>query len=131
MAIKSAPGTGLRIRFQRLVVVDDAGCWLWQGALQQGGYGTFKIQGRGSKRAHRIAYELYRSEIPKGMDLDHLCRVRHCVNPWHLEPVSRAENLRRGQGKNSKTECSHGHGPLTMYGGRRRCRTCTLEGNRR
>lgn len=60
--------------------------------------------------AHRVAYELTRGPIPAGMEIDHLCRVRSCVNPDHLEAVTRGENLRRGRGKTgAQTHCKRGH----------------------
>lgn len=69
----------------------NSGCWLWAGADNGVGYGKFR-----GKYAHRISYEMNRGPIPNGMHLDHLCRVRCCVNPSHLEPVTNAENARRG-----------------------------------
>lgn len=74
---------------------DDAGCWLWVGTISDGGYGTFRGLGK-QQKAHRATYELLVGPVPAGLDLDHLCRVRRCVNPSHLEPVTRSENLRRG-----------------------------------
>jgi hypothetical protein len=70
-------------------------CWLWTGSCTTAGYGTV---GRGSDEwfyVHRLAYELLVGPIPDGLTIDHLCRVRHCVRPDHLEPVTRAENTRR------------------------------------
>lgn len=69
-------------------------CWLWTAATEKG-YGLYRHDGRLSK-AHRVVYELLVGPVPTGLDLDHLCRVRNCVNPAHLEPVTRAVNLRRG-----------------------------------
>lgn len=85
--------------------------------------------------AHRLAYEELRGPIPSGLELDHKCRVRGCVNPWHLEPVTTAENIRRGIGRPAenarKAVCLRGH-PLSgdnLYRspsglGGRRCRSC-------
>lgn len=74
-------------------------CWIWTGAIASGtGYGQAHV-GEIPRRkigAHRALYELHRGPIPAGLALDHLCRVRSCVNPDHLEPVTRAENDRRG-----------------------------------
>jgi len=86
-------------RFWRKVDFGAPGdCWRWTGAISDTGYGDFFLSiSVGTVRAHRWAYEERRGPIPRGMDLDHLCRVRHCVNPDHLEPVTRAENLRRGR----------------------------------
>lgn len=113
--------------------VDKTGdCWLWTGCLTHGGYGQLTSENR-KWSAHRFAYSLLVGPIPEGLDLDHLCRVRNCVNPAHLEPVTRAENLHRGFGTGfqvnaSKTHCAQGH-PYdeanTIYSKRGRiCRTC-------
>lgn len=76
-------------------VVDDRGCWIWQGAMGLNGYGVVQ----NSKRrlfAHRVAYEVHVGPIPNGLVIDHLCRVTRCVNPTHLEPVIQRTNARRG-----------------------------------
>lgn len=70
-------------------------CWIWQRATQSNGYGVVAVDGR-TRRAHRHYYEQANGPIPAGLDIDHLCRQRACVNPDHLEPVTRSENLRRG-----------------------------------
>jgi hypothetical protein len=69
-------------------------CWLWTGSIKGTGYGQIMIDGRPA-RAHRVAYELLRAEIPSGLVLDHLCGIKACVNPWHLEPVTQAINVQR------------------------------------
>lgn len=74
------------------------GCWLWIGALDRHGYGTFNAGNRKQVRAHRWSYQYVRGEVDSRLDLDHLCRVPRCVNPDHLEPVTRSVNLRRGNG---------------------------------
>lgn len=86
-------------------------CWLWT-ASSVDGYGGFRV-GEKMQRAHRVAYEWEIGRVPDGLELDHLCRTRLCVNPAHLEPVTRQENVIRGAGlaaKNaSKTHCLRGH----------------------
>lgn len=82
-------------------VVDENGCWLWQGCLNVRGYGQL---GKGSRAAHRVFYERHVGPIPEGLTIDHLCRVRHCVNPAHMEPVTVAENVRRGSAAKLKPE---------------------------
>ena len=75
------------------------GCWIFTGALSAAGYGVVSRGGRGEGNVftHRATYEHFIAEIPAGLDLDHLCRVRACCNPWHLEPVTRKENVLRGR----------------------------------
>src|ERR1700685_4696540 len=76
----------------------ESPCWPWLASVNNHGYG---VLGLGSRRAgiglaHRIAYELERGEVGRGLVLDHLCRNPSCVNPWHLEAVTQKENIRRG-----------------------------------
>lgn len=79
-------------------------CWLWTGTIALNGYGLIYRQGGPLVGAHRLAYEVHVGPIPKGYELDHLCRVRRCVNPAHLEPVTHSENVRRGfEARNSST----------------------------
>lgn len=89
---KSDPKDRLMDRTQ----VITNGCWLWTGYTDTHGYGIIHVTGASRpKRAHRLAYELFVGDIPAGLEIDHLCRVHNCVNPEHLEPVTRSENLRR------------------------------------
>lgn len=74
--------------------VVEGECWIWQKALNAGGYGV-SWDGERTVVAHRLAYETFIGPIPEGLHLDHLCRVRACINPAHLEPVTQAENNRR------------------------------------
>lgn len=117
--------------------VEDRGftspCWMWSGYRQQHGYGVVS-NGRSKKTvAHRAVYEEMVGPIPEGMELDHLCRQRGCVNPAHLEPVTRQENVLRGTSfaarNATKTECPKGHpydetNTLIDTAGSRRCRAC-------
>lgn len=94
-------------------IVDENGCWIWQGATLPNGYG-WKRTGQKTGPVHRAYYEHYVGPIPKGLTIDHLCEVKLCVNPEHLEPVtSRENNLRSPNtlaGKNvRKTHCINGH----------------------
>lgn len=71
------------------------GCWLWTGGTTTAGYGVYSVVKGEMTTAHRIVYELLVGPIPEGMQLDHLCRVRRCVRPEHLEPVTPLVNTRR------------------------------------
>jgi hypothetical protein len=91
-------------------------CWLWTAYLDDDGYGAYMIRQDGSQwrlRAHRIAYVLIRGEIPDRMVLDHICRVKSCVNPDHLRVVDNRTNILAGIGATAinarKTHCNHGH----------------------
>lgn len=98
-------------RFHRSYRIAPSGCWEWKLSLNWGGYGSFR-SGAHRTGAHRAAYELLVGPIPPGLDIDHLCRNRKCVNPAHLEPVTRSENLRRGIGGRwnaDKPRCPQGH----------------------
>lgn len=114
------------------VTVDPVtGEWIWTGRLDRDGYGRIGLRG-----AHREVYELLATEIAPGLELDHVrawgCTSRACVSPWHLEPVTRAENIRRGDsfaGINArKTRCDNGHeytdANTYRWHGRRDCRAC-------
>lgn len=83
-------------RFWRLVEKGDpSSCWIWTGKKGSKGYGLAHVDGGRQAQAHRVAYELLVGPIPDGLEIDHTCNVRPCVNPDHLEPVTHAENVRR------------------------------------
>jgi hypothetical protein len=76
------------------VVVDATGCWIWQGTPAKTGYGRMSVGDR-LQYVHRLSYEQHVGPVPDGLTIDHLCRVRLCCNPEHLEPATREENTRR------------------------------------
>jgi hypothetical protein len=92
--------------------VTGDGCWIYTGARTSNGYGSIRHDGR-TQYAHRVAYEAFVGPIPAGHDLDHLCRVRACFRPAHLDPVPRLTNLHRSpltwQANASKTHCPKNH----------------------
>lgn len=104
------------------------GCLVWRGALNPKGYGLFYVDNRNAL-AHRYAYENTNGSVPTGLELDHLCRVRACVNVDHLEAVTHAENMARGAHA-MKTHCKYGHpyDEVNTYrrpnDGGRDCRIC-------
>lgn len=108
----------------------DVGCWEWKGALNKG-YGVLSVKNK-LKQAHRISYEAFVGEIPNGLVLDHLCKNTRCVNPEHLEPVTQALNVARGDSGrywSKKTHCPQGHeysneNTYVSKMGRRSCRNC-------
>ena len=116
-------------------------CWEWRGSLKRSktgggtGYGQFSLGHRLPIPAHRFAYEQTIGPIPAGLQLDHLCSNRACVNPGHLEPVTAGENSRRAMSGRRALLCRNGH-PLTpdneiMFGGVRRCHICSILKTRR
>jgi len=125
--------------------VDKSGdCWLWTAAKTRDGYGKFNV-GRKQVLAHRATYTMLVGEIPDGLEMDHLCRTRHCVNPTHLEAVTTTQNNLRiprelaadgrflppwvHSGKDVTGYCRNGHeytesNTYTYKDGRTDCRTC-------
>jgi HNH endonuclease len=84
-------------RFAEKIRHDDAtGCWLWQSQISNVGYGLFYAAPGKVVSAHSWAFRRWNDVIPAGLELDHLCRNRACCNPWHLETVTRSENVLRG-----------------------------------
>ena len=84
---------------------DDKGCWIWQGAVHKSGYGSIKWNGKATV-AHRVIYEIVKGKIPEGLVVDHLCSVKLCVNPDHLEAVSYSNNTQRAWDRNHCATCS-------------------------
>ena len=115
---------------KRIVKNEITGCWLWAGRLDKDGYGK-----------HRSVYQAFKGEIPEAMTLDHKCRVRACVNPDHLKPMSLKKNILRGTGiaavNARKRKCNRGHAfsrgnTIRNKNGSRECRACkNLLNNRR
>lgn len=127
---------------QRLLrrTVKDGDCWLVVSTLQANGYAAVYTPGPPEARlmAHRVVFEHFRGAITDGLEIDHLCQRRNCINPAHLEPVTHAENLRRASDRlwATRETCARGH-PLPEAGirrdrnGRPRCATCYRENNRK
>lgn len=117
--------------------VDKSGeCWMWTGPVTDYGYG---ICNRAQEQyAHRLAYRWLVGPIPEGFEVDHLCRMKLCVNPAHLEPVTKQENIRRqnaltsGKAQRARTHCPQGH-PYSgtnlhvRRNGHRTCVTCSRQ----
>lgn len=120
-------------RIASKIQIDANGCWLWMGSKTRKGYGMVSWLAK-NRAVHRFAYLHLVGPVPDGLQLDHICRVRHCMNPSHLEPVTAMENTYRGESfaavNASKTHCPSGHEytPENTYsrpGSRARyCRTC-------
>jgi hypothetical protein len=138
--------TGEPLDKRILRLTDRSGeCWLWLGRKNPKGYGQMAIDKR-QRSVHRVSYETFVGPIPEGLEIDHLCRVRHCVNPAHLEPVTSRENKRRAAaatglvagkrigGMQVGDTCDNGHlvsgDNVAMRRGLVCCLTCRREWNR-
>lgn len=118
--------------WSKVALPDGNGCMIWLGARNEHGYGRFAVRSK-YRRAHRISYEMNVGPILTGLSLDHLCSVRACVAPDHLEAVPQRVNVLRGQSfaahHAAKTHCPQGHpyDEANTYhspGGSRVCRAC-------
>ncbi len=126
----------------KTIPVTESGCLLFTGTVDRCGYGLIKIGPKRCGKAHRVLYELTVGAVPDGLQLDHLCRVRCCVNIRHLEPVTLQENLRRGLGNKAAVEalkkratlithCPQGHAytpdNVRMHKNMRSCKACNRD----
>lgn len=125
-------------RFLERIECSSDGCWRWTRGKLANGYAEFQAEGR-TVLAHRWAYAHFVGAIPAGLFIDHLCRVRDCVNPLHLEAVTNKENILRGTGFSArnarKTHCTRGHeftpeNIVARKRGGRECRICRDAYNR-
>lgn len=132
----------LRERLDEQTAKSATGCWLWTGTLDGKGYGTIGVKRSDgtwrTAKAHRVSYETHVGPIPDGLELDHLCRVRRCVRPDHLEPVTSQVNTLRGEGPAAahaaKTHCVRGHeftpANTKIRPGGRECLACARQTRR-
>lgn len=107
-------------------------CWIWLAAPDGKGYGAFSLTGRKITKAHIWSWTDANGPVPEGLELDHVCRVKLCVRPSHLEPVTHGENVSRA--RKARTTCRWGHdlsdAAIRKSDGARLCRTCTREWSR-
>jgi hypothetical protein len=140
-ALPTDPDFALRHLLSR-VEVEDRGhsspCWIWHGPRNHHGYGRTCVPGIGrSVRIHRAMYQLCVGPIHHGLEIDHLCRVRECCNPAHLETVTRLENMQRAAKLLvPATHCHRGHeftpeNVIRNSSGSRVCRACLNEWHRK
>lgn len=136
-------GEPIEPRLERYSIPEpNSGCYLWLAAVSSEGYGLLSVGDR-LRPAHLIAYELAKGPVPEGLELDHLCRVRSCINPNHLEPITHRENVIRGlvpsvtrNRINFNAPCPRGDDHHVIWytrgNGKRQkeCRTCKAERKR-
>lgn len=118
--------------WEKVLPANVDACWIWQSTLTEDGYGRFYLRPGRKVMAHRHSWESFFGPIPDGLFLDHLCRQRRCVNPYHLDVVTNLVNAQRGKAGinfSARTHCSRGHEyneENTYYkpSGKRICRAC-------
>ena len=118
--------------FMSKISKDESGCWIWIGYKNSAGYGRVFFWNRKGQPAHRWAYEYFKGEIPKGLVIDHLCRVHACCNPDHLEAVTNQVNIQRGVSPSmlirKSGKCRNGHDMtpenVRFEYGMQKCKTC-------
>lgn len=129
----------LKDRLLSRVSLSNSGCWEWTGHLTSTGYSQMTVGSRTDKtrtntQAHRVSYAVFVGELVDGLQIDHLCRNRKCINPKHLEQVTCAENLRRGnpawKQQMARTHCPKGHeysesNTYVRKSGGRMCKECS------
>jgi HNH endonuclease len=119
------PKTDPEVRFWKHVALGLFDCWEWHGS--RGRYGSFN-DGSSNVGSHRFAYKIFFGDIDKGLTIDHLCRNRYCVNPFHLEAVTASVNSSRYQTGNYRFKCHRGHANYEIYTKKgmqiRRCVDC-------
>ncbi len=120
----------------KILIEPYSGCWLWTAGTRTWGYAQTSLKNK-TYSAHKVLYEDKFGKVPDGLELDHLCKVKCCVNPSHLEAVTHTENVRRGRAleairreRLSRTHCKWGHeftteNTLSKTNGARGCRICT------
>jgi len=129
------PPAPLWERILERITLHPSGCWLWPKAKDKKGYGGIGTGSRlngtqRSQQVHRVAYEVFVGPIPEGMTIDHTCETKLCVNPEHLEPVTNAENKRRGGDRMKHCRRGHERNEMNTYiqtNGHRQCRVCKRE----
>lgn len=134
----AAPNATAVLRLIGHHVAVEGDCWVWTSSCRKDGYGQITFQQR-HYAAHRLTYELMVGPIPQDKQLDHLCRIRRCVNPDHLQPVTQRENILRGASPAARhaqvKACPKGH-PYTAENtyrkpsGKRECRECGRQRDR-
>jgi len=126
-ARRRRPLDELKAELEEKSTLQPSGCITWNGRIYRGGYGRTCVHGR-LQMVHRVAYEIAKGPIEPGLCIDHLCRVRSCINPDHLEAVTHQENVRRGA-RATQTHCHRGHeftleNTRHLSSGGRVCRAC-------